>query len=244
MKLYVYCIAEGGERLRNLPRGLFSLPVHQLKIDGLIVVVSSYRSPGWMDRINDAITHHKVVLNVQKQATALPLRFGEILSEQQLQKFVSTHRRAIKTKLAQVRGRAEMNVRMSGTILGGAVPETLKNEAQAAGPGTTFLLEKRSEILREQEEIQEKAFLSAWFREKLGNLIKDECLNMVLSPSRKAFLARADHLVDHEDVEQYRQQMAAAIAERPEIRFMVSGPWPPYSFANIELEFKPQFGVS
>jgi hypothetical protein len=35
-----------------------------------------------------------------------------------------------------------------------------------------------------------------------------------------------------------------ARGERAELRFLTSGPWPPYSFANIDLEFKTQFGVS
>jgi len=32
--------------------------------------------------------------------------------------------------------------------------------------------------------------------------------------------------------------------ERPELHFLTSGPWPPYTFANIDLEFETQFGVS
>jgi hypothetical protein len=242
MKLYVYCIAEGGVRVRKLPRGLFGASVRLLKIDDLAVLVSSYR--GSADRIEDAMTHHQVVRSIQKQTTSLPVRFGTIVTEQQLRKFISMHRRAISANLSHVRGRAEMNVRMSGTITGNDVPEATKDEAQTVGPGTAFLLEKRSEVLREDRREQQKTTLSAWLHEKLGNLIKDERLNFVLSPTQKAFLARADHLVDREHVQTYREQMAKAIAERPEIHFMVSGPWPPYSFANIELEFKSHFGVS
>jgi hypothetical protein len=38
--------------------------------------------------------------------------------------------------------------------------------------------------------------------------------------------------------------MASIRENRPELHFLFSGPWPPYSFANIELEFKSQIGVS
>jgi len=54
----------------------------------------------------------------------------------------------------------------------------------------------------------------------------------------------AAHLVERAVVEQYRARVKTAREERPELHFLVSGPWPPYSFANIELEFKSQFGVS
>jgi len=38
--------------------------------------------------------------------------------------------------------------------------------------------------------------------------------------------------------------MVQARDERPDLHFLLSGPWPPYSFANIELDVKTQFGVS
>ena len=76
----------------------------------------------------------------------------------------------------------------------------------------------------------------------MGDLIKDEKIS--LTPSDTVILARADHLIERVNVQEYRTKMARAVEERPEVRFMVSGPWPPYSFANIELEFSRQFGVS
>ena len=39
-------------------------------------------------------------------------------------------------------------------------------------------------------------------------------------------------------------RLGEARKTRPELHFLVSGPWPPYTFSNIELEFKSQFGVS
>jgi hypothetical protein len=88
----------------------------------------------------------------------------------------------------------------------------------------------------------QKGQLSAWLREKLGDLVKEEKISVV--PSQTVILARADHLIERVNVEEYRTKMARAVEERPEVRFMVSGPWPPYSFANIELEFSSQFGVT
>jgi hypothetical protein len=50
--------------------------------------------------------------------------------------------------------------------------------------------------------------------------------------------------VERGAVEAYRLRLKEARSERPELKFLVSGPWPPYSFANIDLEFRNQFGVS
>jgi hypothetical protein len=42
----------------------------------------------------------------------------------------------------------------------------------------------------------------------------------------------------------FRSELEGLRDERPELHFLVSGPWPPYTFANIDLEFETQFGVS
>jgi hypothetical protein len=110
------------------------------------------------------------------------------------------------------------------------------------GPGTAFLVEKRKKILGDEAGVAQKKQLSAWLHEKLGDLIKEEKISVVSSET--VILAKADHLIERVDVQEYRTRMARAIEERPEVRFMVSGPWPPYSFANIELEFSRQFGVT
>ena len=55
---------------------------------------------------------------------------------------------------------------------------------------------------------------------------------------------RAAHLVERGSITQYRDQLGEARKLRPELHFLVSGPWPPYSFSNIDLEFKTLFGVN
>ena len=238
MKLYVYCLAEGVPRLHKTPRGVSGAPVRVVEFEDLSALVSVSRSGAFQVTRKNALAHHEVVRSVTKQTTPLPARFGTLVTVQQLRNYVSTHRLAIKAKLAQVRGRAEMNVRMIETI----TAEVSQESKSELGPGTAFLLEKRREIRREEASLAQKDQLSAWLREKLGDLIKEEKISVV--PSQTLILAKADHLIERVDVQEYRTKMAKAIEERPEVRFMVSGPWPPYSFANIELEFSRQFGVS
>jgi len=72
-------------------------------------------------------------------------------------------------------------------------------------------------------------------------VIRDE--QVTVRASEKLVVAAA-HLVDRDKIPQYKENMVAARENRPELHFLVSGPWPPYSFANIELEFSSQFGVS
>lgn len=239
MRLYVYCLADGVERLNQTPAGVSSASVQIVELaDGISALVSTCRVDDFQVSRKNALAHHEVVRSITEQITPLPARFGTLVTAEQLRNYVSTHQQAIKSQLAHVRGRVEMTVRMIRTIAGKDTPKP-SNEV---GPGTAFLLEKRKELLGDEAEAAQKAELSAWLRETLGNLIKEE--KIALTPSQTVILARADHLIERVNVPEYRTKMAQAVAERPEIRFMVSGPWPPYSFANIELEFSSQFGVS
>jgi hypothetical protein len=240
MKVYVYCLAEGVERLNKTPRGISGLPVRIAKFQDLSAVVSVCRADGLKVTRKNALAHHEVVRSITKQTTPLPARFGTLVTVQQLSNYVSTHRQAIKAKLAHVRGRVEMNVRMIANLITDTSQES-KIEI-VPGPGTAFLLERRREIVREKAGAIYKKQFSLWLHEKLGDLVKDEKISVVLSET--VILARADHLIERVDVEEYRTKMAGVVKEQPETRFMVSGPWPPYSFANIELEFSSQFGVS
>ena len=72
-------------------------------------------------------------------------------------------------------------------------------------------------------------------------MVRDE--QVTTRPSEKLLLAAA-YLVERTKIKQYRNKITEVRAKRPELHFLLSGPWPPYSFANIELEFKSQFGVS
>jgi hypothetical protein len=240
MKVYVYCLAEGVERLNKTPRGISGLPVRIARFQDLSALVSVCRPDALKVTRKNALAHHEVVRSITKQTTPLPARFGTLVTVQQLSNYVSTHRQAIKAKLAHVRGRVEMNVRMIANLITDTSQES-KIEI-VPGPGTAFLLERRREIVREKAGAIYKKQLSLWLHEKLGDLVKEEKISVVMSET--VILARADHLIERVDVEEYRTKMARVVEEQPETRFMVSGPWPPYSFANIELEFSSQFGVS
>jgi gas vesicle protein GvpL/GvpF len=240
MKVYVYCVAEGVDRLHTTLGGVSDLPVRIVEFDeDLSALVSVCRAGDFQVNRKNALAHHEVVRSITEQTTPLPTRFGTVVTIEQLRNYVSTHQQAIKAKLTHVRGCVEMNVRMIHSI---TTADTSKEPENARGPGTAFLLEKRREIQRDKAGAAQKSQLSAWLREKLGDLIKEEKISV--TPSETVILARADHLISRADVQEYRTKMARAVEERPEIRFMVSGPWPPYSFANIELEFSSQFGVS
>jgi hypothetical protein len=114
-------------------------------------------------------------------------------------------------------------------------------EEPTLGAGAAFLMAKRREVLGDKLLADKAKKLASWLKERLGDTVLKDVVT--IRPTEKLFLSAA-HLVDRDRIENYRQMLKLARGERSELRFLTSGPWPPYSFANIDLEFKTQFGVS
>ena len=238
MKLYAYCLADDIDVLEDPARGISGAPVRLLKTEGFSVLVSNLDADVVQVTRENALAHATVVRSILGGTTPLPFRFGTLVTEQQLVNYLSARKPALETKLAAVRGCVEMSVKI---IREPSAQESEANENVNQGAGTSFLAQKRREILGGEQSAAEAATISTWLHDKVSGLLRDE--QVTLRPTEKLVLAAA-HLVERARVKKYRENMAEACQSRPELLFLLSGPWPPYSFANIELEFKTQFGVS
>lgn len=236
MKLYVYCLCADLDTFDKPISGVSGAAVRVLKIDDVSVLVSDCETvPATQE---NALAHAAVVRSVLDRTTPLPFRFGTLTTDQKLRRFIATHKLALTNKLAHVRGCLEMNLKVILQRSGSNASES----DQTAGPGTAFLKEKQRELVGDEKAAAQRTELSSLLQTELGALIKDQ--SMGLRPSETVVLAAVSHLVESSKIQQYREKMAEVLRQRPELHFMVSGPWPPYSFANIELEFTSQFGVS
>jgi hypothetical protein len=240
MKLYAYCLAEADvATLDGSPPGISGAPVRLLKINKLSVLISDTGSDAVPVTKENALAHAAVVRSILDQTTPLPFRFGTLVTEQQLSNYVSTHQAALEKKLAHVGGCVEMSVKIIREAPSGQKSEAPSAERQ--GAGTIFLAEKQREILGDEQRAKQAAEVAGWLRAVSSNLTRDE--RVTVRPSERLLLSAA-HLVERGNIPLYRARMLEARNNRPELHFLVSGPWPPYSFANIELEFSSQFGVS
>jgi hypothetical protein len=211
--------------------------VRLLQIDELAVLVTDFNADTIAVTRENALDHAAVVRSVLDRTTPLPFRFGTLVTEQQLRSYISARKPALQTRFAHVRGCVEMSVKVIREL-----SDEIKTQSRdEITTGTSFLKEKRREILGSEQKTAEAREIETWLHEQVGGLIRDE--QVTIRPSEKLVLAAA-HLVERDKIGQYKEKTAAARKNRPELHFLFSGPWPPYSFANIELEFKTQFGVS
>jgi hypothetical protein len=239
MRLYIYCLTEGIDTLPETVQGLGRAEIRLFKTGDFSILVSDFSGDVVPVNPDNALTHATVVRSVLEQTTPLPFRFGTLVTEEQMRNYVMTRRDALLAKLAEVRGCVEMNVKI--------ISDRDRTEVQRRDdevkdkPGTAFLAEKRREILGSESRAAEAKRVASWLQERVGEVARKTQINQNVTDR---LLLAAAHLVDRGLVEQYRLRLKEARDERPELKFLVSGPWPPYSFANIDLEFSTQFGVS
>jgi hypothetical protein len=239
MSLYVYCLGDdlpesafgglagvGGARVEVLALG-----------SGLAAVVSEAGDGGAAVNEENLLAHNRVNAAALAVSTPLPCRFGTRAAPERLAEYVAGRAPALASALARVRGCVEMSVKLMGKAEGtrrkakegdeGGVVET------AAGAGTAFLLQKRREMLGAEGARRGAEEAAAWLASGVGGLARETAAR--LSPSEAIFV-RAAHLVERGRVAEYRERLRALAAGRADLRLLVSGPWPPYSFSDIQQQ--------
>jgi gas vesicle protein GvpL/GvpF len=234
MKLYAYCLCAELDTFDDSIPGVSEAAVRVVRMGDVSVLVSDCEAVAVTQE--NMLAHAAVVRSAFARTTTMPLRFGTLTTEQQLRSFITTNKLAIAKKLADLHGCVEMDLKTTWQSSNPA-PST---PDPAAGPGTAFLREKRRELLGDEQAAAQRGELSGFLRTELGSVIKAEKID--LRPVDKA--AKVFHLIESSKIKEYREKVQKLLKKRPELQLEVSGPWPPYSFANIELEFPLQFGVS
>lgn len=242
MKLYLYCLIDDAASIENViyngeNEGISGTPVTLLCLDDFALLVSDFAGASVPVTRDNVLKHAAVVGGLLPFTTPLPFRFGTVATDSELDSFLAARSKALKAKQELVRGCVEMSVKI---IWDREWTEDTRAKNMDK-PGTAFLAEKRREILGSEARAVEAKRIARWLEDRLGDAVRDKAFR---TNSTSKLLVTAAHLVPRESLDEYRTRLKNARLERPELHFLASGPWPPYSFANIDLEFKTQFGVS
>lgn len=201
----------------------------------IAAVVSEFEEATVPVTHENVLAHERVVSGVLATTTPLPFRFGTIASAERIQSYVASQTSSLKAALERVRGAVEMSIKIiwhAEENWREALASKIVSEGNAAatGAGTKFLLAKQREIMGDEQLKERAEELSAWLEELLKPVVKASSVQ--LRPAESLVIA-ASHLVERAHVDAYRRQVENARREQPELRFLTSGPWPPYSFSNL-----------
>jgi hypothetical protein len=236
MSLYVYCLCE------ELPESAFEglagmegASVRLLRLGRLSAVVSEAGEQAAAVTDENVLAHSRVNAAALAGSTPLPFRFGTRATSARLAEYVSANEASLVAALARVRGCVEMSVKLLERSEGESESEAGSDNSEVktveGGRGTAFLLAKRREIAGGEGARRRAEELAAWLAAGVSGLARET--DARVRPAGAIALSAA-HLVERGRVAEYRTRLRSLGAERPGLRLLTSGPWPPYSFSDIK----------
>lgn len=228
MGIYLYCFTspghDPGPDLAGMHgRFVTSLPFPALTLwVGLLDAVPSPK----LEHVKD---HHAVVRSAWSGAPAcLPARFGQWFADREaVEESLSDRWAALERALAQVEGAGEFGVRILDPRATPEDPVAPEPEKRPHLTGREYLDSLRRRALDQEELHRRGEAIGEDIRSELGGAIRAQRSEPL--PTRHG-LVSVSHLVPKDGEEAYAERLGRFRERHPELRFLTSGPWPPYSF--------------
>ena len=213
MTLHVYALTEHPATLPPT-NGIDESPLETVQVDGFDVIISEVGAPATEAAI---LAHARVVDDVLAANDAvLPARFGRGVEDVfALSETIRGREDKLYEALEQVRGNVEIGLR----VVAGGRPQPATTSS-----GRDYLTGRLAELQAAEHAAKE-------IHEPLAAEARAHTLNVLATPD---LLLSAAYLIRRADVEAFRARVEALDAEHPELVFVCTGPWPPYSFATVE----------
>jgi hypothetical protein len=222
---YLYCVVPAGHEPPESLRGIEDERVVALPAAGLVLWATARPRPPAPSV--EAIRRHNAVVEAAMTAdvTPVPLRFGQFLGGHAAVLERAAERAGEWRRLLdEFAGREEHGVR----VVDPALTPAARDVHAAASTGRAYLQALARATGEERARAARAQAIADDLGTRLGGLIAQQRVEPLPSAHGLASIA---HLVRRADAAAYRNALDAATAAHPSLRFLTSGPWPPYSFA-------------
>ncbi len=241
---YVYAIIEcdDSRSFGNIGIGGRGDVVYTVHHGGLAAVISDTPVVVYDPTRENALTHERVNEAVMSEFTVIPMSFGTVFrTEEDVIEFIKDTADALYDVLRKMKDKIEFGLKVNWDT------ETVLKEVE----------QEREEIRRLKEEITSNRMASTYFaRMQLGRLVEqamneksdnyvreiyDYLRNYAIAsrhnkPIGDKMILNAAFLVDRDKADEFDHKVQE-IAQHYDgrLRFLYTGPWPPYNFVNIRL---------
>ena len=237
--IYVYCLSDELRAESFAPEsGVGGAGTELFAHGGLGVIVSPFSGEQVRVTRADALAHNRVNSAALARATLLPFRFGVVVGRRQLAGYIDSQGEALRAALERVRGCVEMSVKVMWDAAAAQRESAESTGAElrtqegmgALTPGAAYLAAKRRALLGDAQLRERAEEIAVWLGERVGAAAREE--KRRVRPA-EALVLKASYLVERGRLADYRERLARAQAERPQLSFLTSGAWPPYSFCEL-----------
>ena len=226
MMLYVYAITDMPDKPLSSALGLCEASPAAVGLRDIAAVVS----PISMDEIpqteENLWRHEQVLEALMDDRAVLPVRFGTVLADEaDVERSLEHNYDEFAARLGRVGGHVEIALRV---LWDGAEPEEIGSPAEFAS-GRDYMLCRVAEEREMEERRQHAEVLADELDGGLSRLASESTRKV--QPAQRMFL-HAAYLVPLKDVESFKTEVGMLSDTHPDLRFLCTGPWPPFSFVK------------
>jgi hypothetical protein len=227
--IWVYAI---GDRSAAPPppgvTGLAGASLEGVREGALLAVISRHAECPELHAVDALWAHEQVVERLMAGGAVLPMRFGSRLpDEAALRWALATRNDELLRALDGVRGRVELAVRAVRAAeppRAAVAPAVVASAAEGERSGRDYL--------RAKLELRDRA-------EAAATALHAPLCALAVAANRRpgrgpGELLRAAYLVERPVVAEFRAVAVRLQGEHPDAAVLCTGPWPPYSFVDVE----------
>lgn len=215
---------------RPAPEGIVGLhggAVTNLPYRGIGAAVSALPGPVG-DIATGAVRHEAVVERLMETHTVLPMRFPTVFgSPDAVVAMMARHYDSFHKSLCRLHGRVEFSVKV--LCPDRSLPESAHPCDRERRPtsGRQYMQERYRQHKGRQVRQEQAAQWGIIFHASLGEWVAAKKVGTLVT-DRLAF--DGIYLVDMARQGDFRRAFANLVGEEPDLQYLLSGPWPPYSF--------------
>lgn len=238
--IYAYCIIDSSEQLNGSISGLEGASVYNIPYNDIGIVSSDLSGKVVTDE-NTVMTHEKVIETLMEKYTVLPMRFHTVFrKEENVILMMQRLYDEFQINLQRLCGKVEIGLKVlwngkevKARIIEGMNGDGSIRQTNGASPGRNLLEEKLIEYRVDNAFNQEADRSIEGINNMLNGYIADRSYKRLQTEN---LLLDAAYLVEKERIAHFREIFGKIQAKYCDFRYLLSGPWPPFSFVNIEKQ--------
>ncbi len=246
--LYLYCIIETKEKKSFGPVGIGNRgdEVYTVNYRDLAVVVSNTPIKVFTPVKKNALAHEKVIAGVMKEYTVIPMSFGVIFkTKRDIRALLEQAYPDIKEHMQKFKDRIELGLKVFWKKESFAPdierenPEIteLKHELAFAPPNEIYHAKIRLGSMVQSVVEKKRRYYTGEIFDPLSQLAVEARLNNTVG---ERMVLNSAFLVDRDREQVFDTKVNELYLKFCELlEFKYSGPWPPYNFVNLKLNFEP-----
>jgi hypothetical protein len=194
----------------------------------------------WLEQV--AMAHDRVSRHASERGPTAPLRLATVfLGEESLRAQLAQWHDEAERALDRIEGRNEWSVKayVDQSARGAEGQEAADSSPEGTGAGKAYLLKRRAEAQRREAAAQADAATADEIHAALATVSVSgrrlAAQDRKLTGHTGEMILNGTYLVDQEKVAEFKDAVDRIAGSHSHVRVELGGPWPPYSFASLDL---------